>query len=167
MASLVAITYPDHATAEAAFETVKGLETAGYLTVMEQALVRKNEQGNISVDEEKHPVRRAALAGGVIGAIAGTMFFVPVAGAAVGAAIGGVFGRENRSGGQDDFEEFSNTVKQNLPNGGAALVVLGATDAKDRVIQNLGRHGGTVSSFDFPDVDLARIQREVDRAAGK
>jgi uncharacterized membrane protein len=167
MAALIAIDYPDRATAEAALETVKGLETAGYLTVLEQALVSKNEKGHISVDEEKHPVRDGAVAGGVIGALAGLVFFAPVAGAAVGAAIGGVIGQSNKSGGGNDFEEFSKSVEQNLPNGGAALVVLGQTDARDRVIQNLGRHGGIVHSFDIHEDDLAKIQREVDRAAGK
>jgi uncharacterized membrane protein len=167
MASLIAIVYPDNATADAALETVKGLESAGYLTVLEQALVRKSESGHISVDEERHPVRNAAIAGGVIGAVAGTLFLAPFAGAAVGAAIGGVFGKSNKSGGEGDFEELSKTVQQQLPNGGAALVILGSTDARERVVQNLGSHGGTVHSFDFPDADVAKLQREVDRAAGK
>jgi uncharacterized membrane protein len=134
---------------------------------MEQALVRKSDSGDISIDEEKHPVRDAAVTGGVIGAIAGTLFVAPVAGAAVGAMIGGVIGRGNKSGGEEDFQEFTNTVQKHLPGGGAALVILGRSDARDRVVQDLGRHGGTVRSFDISDTDLARIQREVDRAAAR
>lgn len=38
--------------ADAAFETVKGFEAAGYLTIMDQALVRKRASGEVSVDEE-------------------------------------------------------------------------------------------------------------------
>ena len=166
MAGLYAIVYPTHSAAESAFETVKGLESAGYLTVLEQALVRKSDDGDVSVDEEKHPVRRGVVAGGVLGAIAGTMFLAPVAGAAAGAAIGGLIGKGEKSGGGDDFKEFSKTVQQEMPNGSAAIVVLGQTDARDRVIFNLGGHGGKVYSYDISEEALAAVQREVDRASG-
>jgi uncharacterized membrane protein len=165
MAGLYAIVYPDQQTAEQALETAKGLETAGYLTILEQALVRKNDKGEVSIDEEKHPVRRGAVAGGVIGAFVGVIFLAPVAGAAAGAGLGAILGKD-RSGASGDFKSFTDTVSRELPNGGAAVVILGETDARERVIQNLGHYGGKVFSYDISSQELAAVQKEVDKIAG-
>ena len=167
MAGLYAMTYPDHATAEGAMVRLKGLEEAGYLRILERALVLKDDKGNVDINETLHPVRDGALTGGVIGALAGLIFLAPIPGAAVGAAIGGLIGNIGSSGANSDFEAYAGTIKRELPNGGAAVVVLGASDARERVIQNLGEFGGTVHSFDIPDDDLAKIQNEVDRLSSK
>ena len=100
-----------------------------------------NEKGKVEVDEQKHPVGRGAFAGGVIGAIFGTAFLIPVAGAAAGAAIGAMFGH-GQKGGAEDFKSFTESVKKEIPNGGAAVILLGHTEARDRVINDLGKHGG-------------------------
>lgn len=78
-----------------------------------------------------------------------------------------MFGKTSESGGRDDFEEFSAAVQEALPNGGAALVLLISSDSRDRVIQNLERHGGTVHSLDIPDADLAKLQAALDRASSQ
>jgi uncharacterized membrane protein len=165
MATLFAIVYPDRPTAERALETALGLETAGYLTILERALVTRNEQGKVDVSAQMHPVRNAAVTGGVIGAVAGLIFFAPVAGAAVGASIGAILGKGSTSGGSGDFSSFSNDIKNELPNGGAALVLLARTDARDRVLQSMGQHGGTIRSHDISEEDLAAIQREASKYA--
>jgi uncharacterized membrane protein len=166
MAALYAIVYPDHQTAEQVLETAKGLESAGYLKILEQALVRKSADGEVSIDNEKHPVRRGAVAGGVLGGIAGLIFLAPVAGVAIGAGLGAAVGKGDKSGGSGDFKSFRDTVSGDLPNGGAAVVIFGETEARDRVVQTLGHYGGTIHSMDISAGDLARLQKQVDKIAG-
>ncbi len=165
MAGLYAIAYPDAATANQAFDAAKGLEEAGYLTILEQALVTKENDGDVKIEGQKHPVRNAAIAGGVIGAIAGSMFLAPVVGAAVGASIGGVLGKGDASGANEEFKSFADSVSSELPNGGSALVILGQTNARERIIQTLGQFGGTVRSYDISDEQLELLQKQIDRAA--
>jgi uncharacterized membrane protein len=166
MALLIAMVYDDQQTAEQALTTAKALESYGYLTILDQALVRKSENGKVEMDEKKHPVGRGALVGGVVGAIFGTAMFMPVAGAAAGAAVGAVIGQGNK-GGADDFKNFCNDVARDLPVGGAAVVLLGSTEGRERVIHDLGQHGGRLHTFDLHDDEVAAIQNEIDRAAGK
>jgi uncharacterized membrane protein len=166
MALLLALVYDDQQTAEKALEGAKALESYGYMTIQDQTLVRKNDSGKIELDEKKHPVGRGAIAGGVIGGILGTAFLMPVAGAAAGAAVGAVVGHGNK-GGADDFKKFTESVAQDLPAGGAAVVLLGSTEARDRVIHDLGQYGGRLHTLDLHDDEVAAIQKEIDRAAGK
>jgi uncharacterized membrane protein len=166
MAMLLALVYDDVETAEKSLDTAKAMESYGYLTIMDQALIKKNEKGKVEVDEKKHPVGRGAIAGGILGGIVGTVFLIPVAGVAAGAALGAIFGH-GQKGGADDFKSFTEKVKADLPNGGAAVILLGHTEGPDRVINDLGGLGGRVYTLDLHEDQLAALQKEVDRAAAK
>jgi uncharacterized membrane protein len=165
MATLYALIYPDQATAELAAETVKGLAQAGYLDVLDSSLVSKNSEGKIEHHGERHPVRAGAIGGALIGGFTGLLFAVPVLGLAAGTALGGYFGKLAKSGAGDDFHSFRDQVSKDLQPGGAALLVLGQTDAPDRVLHDLGRHGGTVRSTDVSEQQLKELQKEIDRVA--
>ncbi len=164
MAMLLALIYDDQKTAEQALDTAKALESYGYLTIQDQELVRKSESGKIDTDEKKHPVGRGAIVGGVVGAIFGTPFMMPVAGAAAGAAVGAVFGNAAK-GGAEDFKNFTEKVSGELAPGGAAVVLLGSTEGRERVIHDLGQHGGRLYTLDIDDEEIADIQKQIDRAA--
>ncbi len=166
MALLLAMVYEDQQTAENALSEAKALESYGYLKILDQTLVRKSDSGKVEMDEKKHPVGRGAIVGGVVGAIFGTAMFMPIAGAAGGAAIGAVIGHGNK-GGADDFKEFRENVARDLPEGGAAVVLLGSTEGRERVIHDLGQFGGKLHTLDLHDDEVAAIQKEIDRAAGK
>jgi uncharacterized membrane protein len=161
---MFAVVYDDQATAEQAITMAKALESAGYATIYDQALIRKDEHGKAKLDEEKHPVRRGVVTGGVLGGILGLFFLAPAAGAAAGAALGGAVGHSEKSGAQD-FKSFAEKIEREIPNGGAAIVLMGQTDARDRVVHDLGSYGGTVHSFDLKEEELAQLQREMNRAA--
>jgi uncharacterized membrane protein len=165
MALLLALVYDNQQTAEEALATAKALESYGYLTIQDQTLVRKSDSGKVEMDEKKHPVGRGAIVGGVVGAIFGTAILMPVAGAAAGAAVGAVIGHGNK-GGAEDFKRFSDEVSRDLPAGGAAIVLLGSTEGRERVIHDLGQHGGRLHTLDLHDDEVAAIQKEIDRAAG-
>jgi uncharacterized membrane protein len=166
MALLLAMVYDDQQTAETALTEAKALESYGYLTILDQTLVRKSDSGKVEMDEKKHPVGRGAIVGGVVGAIFGTAMLMPIAGAAAGAAVGAVIGHGNK-GGADDFKDFCQQVAQDLPAGGAAVVLLGSTEGRERVIHDLGKTGGRLYTHDLHDDEVAAIQKEIDRAAAE
>ncbi len=157
MATLFALIYPDTETAEAAAETAKGLDQAGFLKILDSAVVTKDANGKVEHKGQRNPVRSVGVAGGVVGAITGLMFAVPVLGLAAGAAVGAYFGSMLKSGGQGDFNAFKEQVDSDLAPGGSALLILGdASSGQERVIQDLGRHGGTLRSTDISDDQVAQ-----------
>ena len=166
MASIIALVYPDATTADEAAETLKGLEEAGYLKIYNSAVITKEADGKVENKGEHHTIRRGAVTGGVLGVMVGVIFALPVAGLAVGAALGGWAGSAMKTSSGGDFPAFKEQVESDLQPGGAALLIFGETNARERVVQEMSRHGGTVRSTDFSDEDVAEIQRELDHAAG-
>jgi uncharacterized membrane protein len=165
MASLIALIYPDAVTADEAAATATGLEQAGYLKILDSALVTKDASGKVEHQGERHQMRTGALVGSVLGGLTGAIFFIPVAGVAAGAAIGAYFGKERSAEAGGDFNKFREQVSNDLQPGGAALLILGQTDALDRVIHDLGRHGGTLRSTDLTDDQISGIQAEINKVA--
>lgn len=167
MATLFAVIYPDKQRAIDAFDQAKALEDAGYLKIMEQALVTKDENGAVHVGDEKRPILKGSGIGAVVGVIAGSIFLVPVAGLALGAAVGGVLGRYGKSGAEVDFKQFQETISSELQPGGGAMLLLVRTDAPDRLVNDLGRFGGKLVSYDLSDEQLAELQKEIDKQAAR
>lgn len=165
MATLFAVVYPSKELAENAFDKAKALENSGYMTIMEQALITKDDQGAITVGDEKHPVLKGAGIGALVGALTGAIFLIPVAGLALGAAAGGILGRYGKSGAEEDFQKFQQTVSDELQPGGGAILLLIRTDAPDRLVDELGRFGGKLLSYDLTDAQLAELQKEIDKRA--
>jgi uncharacterized membrane protein len=165
MATLFAVVYPDVATAEAAEATARGLAEAGFLDILDSSLVTKSEDGKIEHQGGRHTVRSGAIGGAVLGGLTGAIFLVPVLGIAAGTAIGAYIGKLRKSGASNDFHVFREQVSKDLQPGGAALLILGQSNSPDRIIHDLGRHGGTVRSTDLTDKQLAELQAEVDKVS--
>jgi len=161
MALMLALVYEGQDTAERAFTTLQSLESAGYVTILDRLLLKKDEDGSVELDKEQHPVRHGATTGAVVGGVLGLVFFSPLAGAAAGAAIGGFVGKDAGSGHQE-FKAFADKVTSEIPNGGSAIVLLGETDARDRVIHDLGGYGGKLISSDISATELAALQQEIE-----
>ncbi|HET9661644.1 MAG TPA: DUF1269 domain-containing protein [Thermomicrobiales bacterium] len=164
MALMLALIYDTPDTADRAFTVVESLESARYVTILDRALLTKEKNGSVELEKEEHPVRHGATAGAVLGGMLGLIFLAPAAGAAAGAAVGAVVGR-NADSGHREFKSFVNNVKTEIPKGGSAIVLLGDTDAPDRVIHDLGSFGGRLLSYDLSDDQLAALQQEVDTVA--
>jgi uncharacterized membrane protein len=67
---------------------------------------------------------------------------------AVGAATGAVAGKVTDVGVNDNFMK---ELGEKLPAGGAALIVLGRTDAPDKVIERVKSYGGHVIQTSLSD----------------
>lgn len=110
---------------------------------------------------------KGAGIGALVGVLTGAIFLIPVAGLALGAAVGGVLGRYGKSGAEDDFKRFQQTVASELQPGGGAILLLVRTDAPDRLVNDLGRFGGKLLSYDLTDAQLEELQKEIDKLSAQ
>src|SRR4051812_47193575 len=124
-----------YGTEKGAADALKEFKTAqleGAIHIVDGAVVVHNADGKVKYDETADPntkrwTKRGAVAGGVVG-----LLFPPaiIAGAVVGAAGGGVWGKVRDKGFKDDeLKELG----ESLPAGSSAIIVV----AEDRVVQQL------------------------------
>lgn len=162
MANLIAITYPDPATAAKAMEHVDWAAFDKQVDVIDACWIT-NEGGNATVHPGGHPVAAKAAIGGGLGLLLGVLFSLPIAGLAVGAALGAHRGKK---GDQILDDPFVQSIKQQVELGGSALVVLYEDGADtERAGADLLEFGGTVHSTTIPADRLAEIQERLDRAS--
>ena len=148
MSTLVAIAYPDTDTAE----RVRGeliRATKEHLVDLEDAVVVEHRaDGKIKLHQAMSPAGAGAAGGAVWGGLIGLLFLAPVVGMAVGAASGAVSGKVTDVGVNDNFMK---DLGDKLPAGGAALIVLGRSDAPDKVIERVKPYGGQVIQTSLSD----------------
>src|SRR3954468_9459612 len=131
MSTLVAIAYPDADTAEAVrAELVQA--TKEHLVQLEDAVVVEHRpDGKIKLHQAMSPSGAGAAGGAAWGGLIGLLFLAPLVGMAVGAASGALAGKFTDVGVNDSFMK---DLGAQLPAGGAALIVLGRSDAGDKLI---------------------------------
>jgi uncharacterized membrane protein len=141
MSTLVAIAYPDPETAERVREELIKA-TKEHLVALEDAVVVEHRaDGKIKLHQAVSPAGAGAAGGALWGGLIGLLFLAPVVGMAVGAASGAVAGKVSDVGVNDNFMK---DLGEKLPAGGAALIVLGRSDAPDKVIERVKPYGGQV-----------------------
>ena len=141
MSTLVAIAYPDAATAEQVRQELIQA-TKEHLVQLEDAVVVEHRpDGKIKLHQAMSPAGAGAAGGALWGGLIGLIFLAPLVGMAVGAASGAVAGKVTDVGVNDNFMK---DLGEKLPAGSAALLVLGRTDAPDKVIDRVKGYGGHV-----------------------
>jgi uncharacterized membrane protein len=141
MSTLVAIAYPDPETAERVRgELVRA--TKEHLVQLEDAVIVEHEPGGkVKLRQAMSPTATGAAGGAVWGGLIGLLFLAPLVGMAVGAASGALGGKMADVGVNDNFMK---DLGAKLQPGTAALIVLGSTDARDKVIDRVRPYGGDV-----------------------
>jgi len=141
MSTLLAIAYPDAATAE----QVRGeliRATKEHLVQLEDAVVVEHrEDGKIKLHQAMSPAKTGAAGGALWGGLIGLIFLAPVVGMAIGAASGAAAGKVTDVGVDDNFLK---QLAEQLEPGAAALIALGRSDAPDKVLERLRPYGGHV-----------------------
>lgn len=141
MSTLVAIAYPDAATAEQVRQELIQA-TKEHLVQLEDAVVVEHRpDGKIKLHQAMSPAGTGAAGGALWGGLIGLIFLAPLVGMAVGAASGAVAGKVTDVGVNDNFMK---DLGEKLPAGSAALLALGRTDAPDKVIDRVKGYGGHV-----------------------
>jgi uncharacterized membrane protein len=141
MADLIAIGYPDEATAEAAADEARRLARDLIIEPEAIAVIQRDAEGKYHVHTSHHAVGRGASWGMFWGLLFGVLFFIPVIGLAIGAGLGALMGKVTKSGIDQSFQE---QVRGMLQPGTSALFLMVDKVTPDKATEALSKYGGTV-----------------------
>src|SRR5262245_40014439 len=141
MSTLVAIAYPDAATAENVRGELVSMGKEHLLTMEDAVVIEHQADGKIKLKQAMSLTGAGALGGAAWGGLIGLLFLAPLFGMAIGAASGAVAGKVSDTGVNDDFMK---QLGAKLPAGGAALVFLGRAGAPEKVLERIAPYGGEV-----------------------
>jgi uncharacterized membrane protein len=141
MADLIAIAYPDEATAEAAADEARRLAADLIIQPDAIAVITRDKEGNFHTHTNHHLVGGGATWGMFWGLLFGLLFFIPVLGLAVGAGLGALFGKMAKSG---IDKQFQDQVREALQPGTSALFLMVEKVTPDKAVEAMSKFGGTV-----------------------
>jgi uncharacterized membrane protein len=141
MADLIAIGYPNEATAEAAADEARRLARDLIIEPEAIAVIVRDNDGKYHVHTSHNPVGRGATWGMFWGLLFGLLFFVPVFGIAIGAGLGALMGKITKSG---IDREFQDQVRGMLRPGTSALFLMVDKVTPDKAVDAMSKYGGTV-----------------------
>jgi uncharacterized membrane protein len=141
MADLVAIGYPDEATAMAAKQEVERLARDLVIEPDAVAVISRDQEGKFHVSTSHHAVAGGATWGMFWGLLFGLLFFIPFFGMALGAGLGALMGKVEKMGIDKEFQE---QVRGLLQPGTSALFVVVEKVTPDKAVEALSKYGGTV-----------------------
>jgi uncharacterized membrane protein len=155
MSTLVAVAYPDAATAEQVRTELVQATKEHLIDLQDAVVVEHRPDGKIKLHQAMSTAGAGAAGGALWGGLIGLLFLAPLFGMAVGAATGAVAGKASDAGINDDFMK---QLGARMPAGGAALIVLGRSDAPERVLERIRPYGGEViqSSLDTEQEERLR-----------
>jgi len=141
MSTLVAVAYPDLGTAEQVRGELVQATKERILTLEDAVLVEHRSDGKIKLHQAMSTSGAGAAGGALWGGLIGLIFLAPLFGMAVGAASGALAGKATDAGVND---RFMKDLGEALSPGGAALIALGRTDARDKLIERVRPYGGEI-----------------------
>jgi uncharacterized membrane protein len=141
MADLIAIGYPDEATAEAAAEEARRLAHDLIIEPDAIAVIVRDPDGKYHVHTSHHFVGSGATWGMFWGLLFGVLFFVPVIGIGIGAGLGALMGKVTKSGVDKAFQD---QVRAMLTPGTSALFLMVEKVTPDKAVEAMSKFGGTV-----------------------
>ena len=141
MADLIAIGYPDEATADAAADEARRLAQDLIIQPDAIAVIVRDKEGEYHTHTSHHLVGGGATWGMFWGLLFGLLFFIPVLGMAVGAGMGALMGKVSKSGVDKAFQD---QVRGMLQPGTSALFLMVEKVAPDKAVEAMSKYGGTV-----------------------
>jgi uncharacterized membrane protein len=155
MGNLIAVAYPDEATAKEVLGTLARLQTEKSIVLEDAVVVTRNQDGKVKLHQSSKAGLAGATGGAVWGGLIGLIFFAPLVGMAIGAAAGGAAGAMTDVGVDD---RFLKDLGAKLAPGGAALIVLVDRSTPDKVIPEISRFGGEIIQSSLSDDAEAQLQ---------
>jgi uncharacterized membrane protein len=141
MSDLIAVAYDDRATAEQVRDELAQLTRERVIEIEDAIVVTREPGGKVKLHQSVNPAGAGAAGGALWGGLIGLIFLAPLLGAAIGAAVGGATGALIDVGVDDGFMK---ELGQNLPEGGAALILLVRKVTPDKVVPRISGYGGRV-----------------------
>ena len=152
MSDLIAIAYPDEATADRAHANLAQGVKDGVIAVEDVVLIVRHENGTVDVRQGSSGVGMAAAGGAAWGGLIGLVVFAPLLGMAVGAVAGGAAWKSTMGDVGID-ESFVSDLSDHLTPGSAALVVLVRDLAPDDVLPHIEEGGHVIRTSLSPEVE--------------
>lgn len=155
MNDLLVIAFPTEQKAEEVRQKLFELQKEYLIELGDAVVAVKHEDGKIKLNQMINTTAAGAVSGTFWGLLVGTLFALPLVGAAIGAASGALGGSLADFGINDDFMR---EVAEAVPPGGAALFLLVKKITTDKVLADLRGVGGTVlrTSFDKSQEDAIK-----------
>jgi uncharacterized membrane protein len=141
MSNLVAIAYPDEATAGEVARTLLELQKEHSIELEDLVVAIRKDDGKIKLKQSFSPAATGAAGGALWGGLIGLIFLMPLLGAAIGGATGAATGALTDVGVDDNFMK---QLGEKLQPGGAALFVLVRRSTPDKVLPRVSQFGGDV-----------------------
>jgi uncharacterized membrane protein len=163
MADLIAIGYPDEATAEAAAEEARRLAQDLIIEPDAIAVIVRDKDGSYHVHTQHHAVGAGASWGMFWGFLFGLLFFIPVLGLAIGAGLGVLMGKVAKTG---IDKQFQNQVRDMVQPGTSALFLMVEKVTPDKAVEAMSKYGGTVLKTSLSKDDEKDLQDALHGAGG-
>jgi uncharacterized membrane protein len=162
MNKLVAIAYPDPATAERVRAELVEATKERLIQLDDAVVIERQPDGKVKLHQAMSPSGAGAAGGALWGGLIGLLFLAPLFGMAIGAASGALAGKFTDVGVDDDFMK---RVGTSIPEGGAALILLGQSDAPEKVLERVGSYGGEVIQTSLKPEEEERLRSALAGAA--
>jgi uncharacterized membrane protein len=163
MSTLIAVAYPDRDTAEAVRRELIEATKERILDLEDAVVVVHDSDGKIKLHQAVSPAGAGAAGGALWGGLIGLIFLAPLVGMAIGAASGAAAGKVSDVGINDDFLK---TLGAKLTPGSAALIALGSTQARDKVIDRVRPYGGEIIQSNLGEEQEAHLREALAASAG-
>ena len=142
MSDLVAIAYPDLATAQQVASNAVQAQKAHAIELDDMVVVERRDDGKVKLHQPSATGAGAAT-GALWGGLIGLIFFVPLFGMAIGAATGAAAGALADYGVDD---KFMKELGDNLDPGGAAVIFLVRRVTMDKVLPQIKIEGKIIQT---------------------
>jgi uncharacterized membrane protein len=152
---LLAVELDDALRAQEALLAALGLHQREAIRIEDAAIVAKEATGRIRIHQTRDiSTGQGAMAGTWLGMLAGLLFLMPLVGAALGAAVGGIWAKLHDIGISDrELKEMG----ESLAPGSAALFLLFEPLATTTLVREFRRFNGKVLRSTLPDDLTAEI----------
>ena len=155
MSDLIAIGYPEEATAEEAADEARRMARDLIIEPDAIAVIVRDKEGKYHVHTSHHPVGAGTTWGMFWGLLFGLLFFIPVFGIAIGAGLGALMGKITKSGIDKSFQD---QVRGMLQPGTSALFLMVEKVTPDRAVEGLSKYGGTVLKTSLSNEQEAKLK---------
>jgi uncharacterized membrane protein len=155
MADLIAIGYPDMATADEAADEARRLAQDLIIQPDAIAVIVRDTDGSYRVHTNHHLVGGGATWGMFWGFLFGLLFFIPVFGMAVGAGMGALMGKFAKT---SIDKQFQDQVRGMLQPGTSALFLMLEKVTPDKAVEAMSKYGGTVLKTSLSKEDENELQ---------
>ena len=162
MNHLIAVAYPDVATAEQVRGELVQATKERLMQLEDAVVVEHRDDGKIKLHQAVSPGSAGAAGGALWGGLIGLIFLAPLVGMAIGAASGAAAGAMSDVGVDNTFMK---DLGARLEPGGAALILLGRAEARDKVLERVTPYGGEVIQTSLSRDDEENLRAALGEAA--